>query len=154
MNFLKKYSICFYVPIFAAIIFSSCSKDDESRVDKNLLLGQWLEVDKCQEQNYLVLVDNNTYAWRESGNRSCESNTHPTSESTGTYSIENNGIFFNMLDSEIIENPSGDPIETMLPRRIIKSEIINLTENYFEFELTYEREEPETYQTTKYQFEK
>ncbi len=154
MKFLKLYNKCFYLPLFAILLFSSCSKDDESSVEKNLLLGQWFEVEKCQEQNYLILKNDDTYTWRQSGNTSCEENTMPTVETTGTFSLSNNGIFFEINDSEIIENPSGNPVESSLPRPISASRIISLTENYFEFELTYEGSEPETFQRINYRFEK
>ena len=154
MKLLKLYSKCSYLPFIAIILFSSCSKNDKGGVKENLLLGQWFQVEKCQEQNYLILKDDDTYTWRQSGNTNCEVNTMSTVETTGTYSIQNDGIFFEINDSEIIENPSGNPVESSLPRPISESRILSLTENYFEFELTYENTEPGTFEKVRFQFEK
>ena len=51
------------IGIFIALIFFSCSSDDnnKSSIDVSLLYGQWFRVNLCDSQNNLVFNSDGTY---------------------------------------------------------------------------------------------
>ncbi len=152
MNYNKtilKVSAIFILITF----FISCSSDDNN-IDQELLLGQWFEIDKCQEQNYLVLNQDGSYIRRRSNNSTCEVNEYFTIELTGNFSISGDNINFNEESSEIIDNPSGNQIDSSL-QVILSSKVKSISQNYLEIEIIIKHFEPGTSDIIwLYQFEK
>jgi hypothetical protein len=109
---MKKYIAL----LFCLLIFACSSDDDENTLDLDLLRGQWYRTGLCRSQNSLLLNNDNTYVSFSSGGVDCESTETDTYRYSGTYSISNNAIAFNLLEEELIIDGSNLSISEITER--------------------------------------
>ena len=113
------------------ILVASCSSNDEDNeqptINLALLYGQWFHIDLCPTQNNLVLNNNGNYTHTYSGN-TCDNNENDTYQSTGTFSISGDEIFFNEQSEAVIEEGEGNGTTIGDFTTLIYQKIILLTD--------------------------
>nr|WP_321236315.1 hypothetical protein [uncultured Psychroserpens sp.] len=125
--FFKKQTYLLIGLIFTITSFGCSSSDDSTRLNTNLLYGQWYRVGLCQEQNSLLLNANKTYVSRGSGAIDCDDTAADTYEFTGTFTLPGNGIKYNQQSAELIID--GTDLSTLeFPNPDIVNEIVELTD--------------------------
>ncbi|WP_299680024.1 hypothetical protein [uncultured Tenacibaculum sp.] len=94
-----------YIYILFVLLFISCSNEDDNlpTIDMEKLYGKWYTRKGCEDQNFVIYSEAGKFTSRRSNNENCSTNTQNTFESTATYKISKNEIYYDFItNSEIV----------------------------------------------------